>query len=71
MRGLRLVLRRGWHALTNGFPVDEPHECMYGNTPGALENCTVIVPPGQGWRRGRRVFCSAEHAVRDRREEQI
>jgi hypothetical protein len=64
-------VRRGLSTLTHGFPVDEPHECMYGNRAGALENCTVIVAPREGWRRERLVFCSAEHAARDRQEELI
>lgn len=46
-----------------------PRECAYGNVPGAWENCTVIVPSGQGVAFGRRVFCTDEHAALDQAEQ--
>lgn len=51
--------------LFHGTPAGEPVECMYGRLLGASENCTVTVPPYGGYRDGRYVFCSEEHAQAD------
>jgi hypothetical protein len=62
--------RFGWiDRLSGGVPDDRPHECMYGDTYGATGNCTIGVPPHQGWRQAGMVFCSEEHAILDQEEQ--
>jgi len=46
-----------------------PRECGYGNTPGAWDNCTIIVAPDRGVMHDFRVFCSEEHAALDQEEQ--
>lgn len=42
---------------------------MYGKGSGAFENCTLTVPPFEGYREGHLLFCSEEHAALDQAEQ--
>lgn len=63
-------MARGWFSWLLGYvSEDQEHECMYGKTAGALGDCTIVVPPLQGWRHNGMVFCSEEHARLDQEEQ--
>lgn len=62
-------IRQFWNWLFDIVPDDQPHECMYGKRLGAEGNCTIVVPPHQGWRDGALVFCSEEHAALDQEDQ--
>lgn len=63
-------LRAWWTELHADNQTRRARECYFGNSPytPASENCTVIVPPGEGVMYGFEVFCSEEHAGRDQED---
>lgn len=62
-------IKLAWLRLRHGIPAGQSAECTYGNTPGAWENCAITVAPYEGYRDGRMVFCSDEHAALDQSEQ--
>lgn len=40
-----------------------PHECGYGKTPGAVDNCELVLAPDRGVMYNLTVYCTEEHAA--------